>query len=1045
MTPSIQAPTDNRSLADLLNSILARRPGYVPDWLPAANTAGNGLAWIVARYLQVVIQRLNQAPDKNRLAFFDQLGIGLVPAQSARAPIVFTLTQGAADSHAPAATQVAAPPPPGSSNQIVFETEQDVGVASAKLAQVVSLWSGSDEYLDHTAALAADQSVTLFDHLQLQPTPHHIYIAHNTLLALTGSVEVDVSFELTQNSSTPLDLSWEYWDGQVWRGFAGMNPACFGITEVKLDGTAGLTQSGTFQLETACATAAQTSVNGIQAFWIRAELTEPLPPDPAVTLPQASLIHLTSVVQNQVTLDSSGNPSGGVLPDTALGNGTKLDLTNAFYPLGQQPQPGSAFYISSNEVFSKPNAQVQLAFVRSLTPQDSIAGSNPTSLTHAVAWEYWNSTDWVALPNLTTNLGAADPSAAPLDLNGGAKNPGPGQIFFTVPTDMAQTQVNGQNGLWVRMRLVNGGYGFSATINIVNASGVTTSSFTYVVSQPPALSAFRVGYVWDNGPFLAEHVLTYNDFQYQDVTQQAQWPGNGFSIFTPVSDISPALYLGFDRALPVDDLGYYLDFTEDPTDELGPALVWEYWNGGEWFGFAADDETQNLRLPGIVSFIGADDSQPLARFGASYYWVRARLKEDGPPGEPVLNAIFPNAVWASQLKTVTAAVLGTGSGLENQILLFTQIPVIPGERIEVQELSGPRANVEWRILATQVIPDDPNMIPTLEQQLAQEGSQTDFVYGDIHIVRDRTKTVTQVWVRWYPVDNFYSSGPQDRVYVIDRALGQVLFGDGVNARILANGAQVQAAIFQTGGGSVGNLSAGTITQMLGSVAGVQGATNPEPAEGGSDGETLSAFNLRAPFTLRTRGRALTASDYETLASEASSAVGAAHALPTYDTNGHVRPGWVTLHIIPRSSDPQPMPSFGLREEVSSYIAARAPADIAGLNQVNVIGPNYMPVDVSVTVAPLDPSEAGDLEQAVMAALQTFLHPLLGGPDGEGWPPGRSVYRSDVARALAGITDLDYVEELSLYKNGALQQQAVTVGPDQTVAAGQIRIDVVAAV
>ena len=117
MTLSIQAPADTRSLNDLFGEILARSPGYTPDWLPADHSAGNGLAWIFARYLQAIIQRLNQAPDKNRLAFFDMLGVPLVPAQEARAPIIFKLTNGAADSHAPAGTQVAAPPPPGSSRR----------------------------------------------------------------------------------------------------------------------------------------------------------------------------------------------------------------------------------------------------------------------------------------------------------------------------------------------------------------------------------------------------------------------------------------------------------------------------------------------------------------------------------------------------------------------------------------------------------------------------------------------------------------------------------------------------------------------------------------------------------------------------------------------------------------------------------------------------------------------------------------------------------------------------------------------------------------
>jgi predicted phage baseplate assembly protein len=371
--------------------------------------------------------------------------------------------------------------------------------------------------------------------------------------------------------------------------------------------------------------------------------------------------------------------------------------------------------------------------------------------------------------------------------------------------------------------------------------------------------------------------------------------------------------------------------------------------------------------------------------------------------------------------------------------------VLESERIEVQELSGPRANVEWRILTAEVTAGDPNAVPTLEQQLAQEGAQTDFIYGDIHLVRDRTKTVTEVWVKWNPQPNFYSSGPQSRDYVLDRAFGRLLFGDGVNGRILPAGDAVQAATYLTGGGAAGNVPAKTITQMLGSVSGVQGVTNVRAAEGGSDGETLAEFGARAANTLRTRGRALTANDYETMARKASSAVGAAYALPAHDNNGRPRPGWVTLHIIPRSLDEQPLPSFGLREEVRLYIDARAPAAVAGLNQVNVTGPQYLPVDVRVTLAPFDPSEAATVEQAARTALETFLHPLYGGPNGQGWPPGRSVYLSDVAAALSGIAGLDYVEDLELYKNNVLQQEQLTVGPDQIVAAGQIRINVVVAV
>ena len=47
----------------------------------------------------------------------------------------------------------------------------------------------------------------------------------------------------------------------------------------------------------------------------------------------------------------------GVLPDAAFADGLALDLGNTMYPFGQQPQPGSTFYLTSAEVFSKPKAR----------------------------------------------------------------------------------------------------------------------------------------------------------------------------------------------------------------------------------------------------------------------------------------------------------------------------------------------------------------------------------------------------------------------------------------------------------------------------------------------------------------------------------------------------------------------------------------------------------------------------------------------------------------------------------------------------------------
>lgn len=1138
---------DERDTAEILKALLARRFGYTPEWKP--EDGGYALAAIFARYLHAIVQRLNQAPDKNKLAFLDLLGIQLITAQAARTPVVFRLAENVPDARLPAGTRVTAPPPPERNERIIFETERTTGLAVAKLKEVVSLWPGRDQYIDHSAAFLAEQTFQPFKKRLLQDTPHYLYLAHDTLLALAGKSSVDVIFELTTVSSEHLDILWEYWDGKIWREFLAMRPSCDEEEAMKLDGTDGLQRSGRFRLQTDCAETKKTTVNGIEAFWVRGRLTEPLPLDPAQVLPEVDDINLTTEIAqpiafavstavtqpqsgarrdikvkvqdeggkplkavkvevvgfgSQVTInqsvtltDDQGGLSAvitiapqttgrvrvtvnidniisetativsadnqissdevtfilsGLKPDKAFADQVNLDLTQTFYPFGAQPQPGSTFYFMSEGIFSKPGAEVKVLLMRAKTPQDTALANTPagisappaggaaattgiTPLPHVIAWEYWNGFQWVTRFQTTRADGPfkySDPPD-PADFS-------PTIVDLVVPTDMAKTTVNDEEGFWWRARMVSGGFGVTATFQATPS----TPPISFVIAQPPALAEFLLGYTWQNGPLHAEHVLTYNDFQYEDRTEEAKWPGQTFQPFKPVGDVTPALYLGFDNKLPVDRLGILFNILEKKGDTKGPALLWQYWDGISWEDLVVEDETQNFRLPGLVSFIGPDDSEALARFNAPLHWLRARLKEDGPPGEPVFNNIYPNAAWAVQQQTITDEPIGASTGQPNQVFRFRQIPVLAGQQIEVREVAGARANVEWRFIAIEVYGGDARMIGEIEAMLAAEGTQTDIEQGDLRLKRDRNKRVTEVWLRWREQKHLLFSEPIARHYAIDHTQGWLMFGDGTRGKVPPHGAAILVRRYRSGGGRAGNVAARTISQLIGPIGGVEAVFNPLVGEGGADGETLENFAIRGPRTLCHRGRAVLPANYETLAFEASPAVAAARAIPLRNPSGQAVPGWVTLLIIPQSQEPRPWPSFGLREQVRKFIEVRAPADLAAARQIHITGPDYLPIDVSATVAPVDPAEAGEVETRAREALGQFLHPLRGGPEGRGWALGRDVFLSDVATVLERVPGVDYVEELALLLGGALQGERVAVAPDRTAVAGDIRLKLEAA-
>ena len=90
---------DSRSTQDFYAELTAVQPAFVPELPPAPEGTTAALVQILARFSSIVVQRLNQAPDLDELGFLDMLGINLIPAQPARAPLVFTPLPLIADGH----------------------------------------------------------------------------------------------------------------------------------------------------------------------------------------------------------------------------------------------------------------------------------------------------------------------------------------------------------------------------------------------------------------------------------------------------------------------------------------------------------------------------------------------------------------------------------------------------------------------------------------------------------------------------------------------------------------------------------------------------------------------------------------------------------------------------------------------------------------------------------------------------------------------------------------------------------------------------------
>ncbi|MBK8096623.1 MAG: putative baseplate assembly protein [Planctomycetes bacterium] len=134
-------------------------------------------------------------------------------------------------------------------------------------------------------------------------------------------------------------------------------------------------------------------------------------------------------------------------------------------------------------------------------------------------------------------------------------------------------------------------------------------------------------------------------------------------------------------------------------------------------------------------------------------------------------------------------------------------------------------------------------------------------------------------VLWHEAASFHGQPPDARIYVVRHEEdGSVLVrcGDGVHGARLPTGKLNVTASYRSGTGLAGNVAAGTITQPLTRPLGLFGVTNPVPATGGEDAETMAVARRNAPLAVTAMGRIVSLTDHEDFA-RAFAGIGKAQA------------------------------------------------------------------------------------------------------------------------------------------------------------------------
>lgn len=492
-----------------------------------------------------------------------------------------------------------------------------------------------------------------------------------------------------------------------------------------------------------------------------------------------------------------------------------------------------------------------------------------------------------------------------------------------------------------------------------------------------------------------------------------------------------ALYLGFDRALdaPGATLSLYVwtrDWQADDStraalqteyDRLAAGArpgcqppdwrlhyrvrtVWEFHAGaGRWQPLAEIvDETRALSLSGFVRFGAPSGHQALA--AGEPFFIRCRIVQGRYECPPQLIHVSFNAAGCEHALEVQETEIALTHGHAQAEFALGQGPAVAG---------------------------------SLRIRLIDGGGHVD--------------------EGWTEALDFERAGPFDQVLALDPERAILRSGDGLRAAIPPAHCKLLVS-WRTGGGPAGNLEAGTLAALpasphnaalqpaLAGLAQPLSVAQDLPAAGGAPREALEAAQARAFDLCSAVDKAVTLADIERLALAAPgvpvarvrAVAGLDMQLPCWPA-----PGVVTLIVIPPCPRPAPLPSRALLDAVERWLDPRRLVT----SEIHAVAPRYRRVGVGATLHLACEADPARVLDAAAARIRAFFDPLAGGPDGSGWPFGRTVYRTEVMALLAGVDGVRSVTGLGLLAGSGDPAEGrcdnVALCPHELVTAGALRL------
>lgn len=256
------------------------------------------------------------------------------------------------------------------------------------------------------------------------------------------------------------------------------------------------------------------------------------------------------------------------------------------------------------------------------------------------------------------------------------------------------------------------------------------------------------------------------------------------------------------------------------------------------------------------------------------------------------------------------------------------------------------------------------------------------------------------WGDFTRVDDFVESDSDDKHYIVtidNEGWVYLQFGDGAAGSIPTIGTNNVRCTYRIGGGISGNVAANTITDLLAVIENVESVTNPAPATGGSDAETLRHAKMVALAKWKAQRTGIRSDSIQALLLDY---VSVDHGAIAQSIAVGIDNLTIDVRFVPANGG---VPSTAFKDEVQAYLSLHK----AVLTEIRVSDPTFLAVDYNVEIWIADGYLRDQVIEQVRQAIVRFGSATYRDADGI-YPNGFGavVALSKLSREIQNIKGID---------------------------------------